>query len=98
MPDIFPPNAVKYSESPVFTQDTLPDALRRDHQTKASVWGRIMVHEGSLLYLRKGKPAQTVTAAEPATIWPEEPHSVTPGGIVSFRVEFYRIPGQETDR
>ena len=86
----FPQTLTKYSESPEFTQDTIPLALRRDHYTKDGVWGKIVVTEGELLYLREDLPAQVVPATKPATIFPTEPHSVSPRGNVRFKVEFYR--------
>ena len=92
MSDAFPTSLVKYSQSPLFDQDTVPDALLRDHNTKANVWGRIVVSEGALTYLRADRPAQIVTPEAPATIYPEELHSVQPRGRVTFRVEFYRQP------
>ncbi len=85
-----PSSAVKYSESPVFTQDTIPEALCKDHKTKPSVWGQIVVSEGALMYLRDKRPAQRVRAGECATILPQEPHFVLPDGRVEFKVEFYR--------
>lgn len=90
-----PVSVVKYSESPLFDQDTVPDALLRDHNTKAGVWGRIVVTEGALTYLREGRPAQIVSPDKPALIYPEEPHSVQPKGAVKFKVEFYRLPQKE---
>lgn len=95
MRDDLPPSLVKYSQSPQFDQDSLPDALRRNHATKAGVWGRIVVSEGALIYLRNDRPAQLVTPDEPATIFPEEPHSVMLKGAVTFCVEFFRAEAQE---
>lgn len=86
----FPTHLQKYSESPTFDQDTIPPALQRDHNTKAGVWGRIVVTRGTLLYFRPDRPAQIVTPENSATIYPEELHSVTPKGDVTFKVEFYR--------
>ncbi len=95
MPVKIPPNARKYSESPVFTQDTIPDALRREHQTKKDVWGRIVVTSGALLYLTDDRPARPITAGETGAIAPQETHSVMPKGDVTFKVEFYRVPALE---
>lgn len=91
MSETIPANAAKYAETQLFTQDTVPDTLRRDHTTKPDVWGRIVVEEGVLLYLRADRPAQRVTPANPATILPQENHSVATNGTVRFRVEFYRL-------
>ena len=95
MPATLPPNAQKYSESPVFTQDTIPDALRRNHQTKKNVWGRIVVSEGTLLYLVDDRPARPISAGETGAIPPFERHAVKPMGDVTFKVEFYRVPNSE---
>ncbi len=90
MTDDIPADLVKYSESPVFTQNTIPASLQRDHQTKPGVWGRIVVSHGSLSYKRKGRVAETVSVGDRATIYPCELHSVAPLGEVRFRVEFLR--------
>lgn len=81
-----PAGTEKYSGSPVFIEDTIPDARRKDHRIKAYVWGRIVVEDGTFIYLHNELPAQRVKAGKCATILPEEPHSVTPDGDVSFKV------------
>jgi len=91
MADDFPAGLQKYSQSPMFTEATIPGALQKDHSTKASVWGKIVVSRGALIYIRDGQSPQTVQAGETATIFPEEKHHVTPSGEVTFQVEFYRI-------
>ncbi|MVO16203.1 DUF1971 domain-containing protein [Parasedimentitalea huanghaiensis] len=98
MTQTLPANAVKYSESPLFTQDTIPEALRRDHNTKPGVWGQIVVSEGTLNYLRENLPAQQIPAGQTAVIWPQELHKVAPIGSVAFKVEFYRIPDAAEDQ
>lgn len=89
-----PETVEKYSQSPVFTQDTIPAALQRDHKTKASVWGLIVVSEGALIYTRNDHPPRKIGAGEVATIYPKEPHQVAPDGDVRFQVEFYREPAK----
>jgi tellurite resistance-related uncharacterized protein len=37
-----------YRSTPVFDEHTLPDALRRRHNTKAGIWGVVRVLEGRL--------------------------------------------------
>lgn len=85
----------KYSESPLFNQDSIPEALQRDHNTKPGVWGKICVSEGELIYLRDDHPAQIVTPEAPSIIYPQELHSVHPRGRVTFKVEFYRSKNPE---
>ncbi|WP_298921001.1 DUF1971 domain-containing protein [uncultured Roseobacter sp.] len=89
-----PETVEKYSQSPVFTQDTIPAALQRDHNTKPSVWGLIVVSDGALIYTRNEHAPQKIPAGEVATIYPEEPHHVAPDGEVRFQVEFYREPAK----
>ncbi len=91
----FPKDAVKYSQSPVFTEETIPAALQRDHYTKEGVWGRIVVTSGALVYTRINQPAHTIHAGETAIIFPEELHHVAADGTVEFQVEFHRVPQAE---
>lgn len=37
-----------YRSTPVFDENTLPGGLRKEHRTKAGVWGIIRVLEGRL--------------------------------------------------
>lgn len=90
MTDATCPRLVKYAESPVFTEKTIPEALRRDHQTKKGVWGRIVVAEGELIYRRRGRPERRVAPGDTAMIYPEELHYVAPRGHVRFTVEFLK--------
>jgi tellurite resistance-related uncharacterized protein len=78
-----------YRTTPVFDQDTLPAALRREHRTKAGVWGIIRVLEGKLLLERAAGTAETLDPATPGLIVPQEPHFVTPLGAMQMQVEFY---------
>ncbi len=83
--------ALPYRTTPVFDENSLPAALRREHRTKAGVWGFIRVLEGRLR-LERADTAETLDAATPGLIEPEEPHSVTPLGAMRMQVEFYDSP------
>ena len=89
-----PEGLEKFSESPIFDQDTTPDALKQDHQVKSGVWGRLVVFDGALEYLVAGTPeiARRIEATGHAIIEPEQLHSVRMIGDVRFQVEFYRQP------
>ncbi len=41
-----PSSKVPYKCTPIFDETTLPAELRREHRTKAGVWGVIRVLEG----------------------------------------------------
>lgn len=88
-----PQGLAAYRRTPIFTETTLPAALRRRHKTKAGVWGMIVVVEGRLRF-RRLEPffETTLDPASPAVVAPEEPHEVEPIGLVSFFVEFYTAP------
>ncbi|HTO08445.1 MAG TPA: DUF1971 domain-containing protein [Myxococcota bacterium] len=89
-----PPDVVPYQRTREFSEATLPDGLRHRHTTKAGVWGRICVLEGSLRYRILEPPEEhTLSPLLPGIVEPEIPHEVQPLGKVRFYVEFLRHPG-----
>ena len=83
--------AEPYSSSPVFDQETLPAALRREHSTKAGVWGVVRVLEGRVA-LRFADREEILTPDRPGLVRPEEPHHVEPlSEIIRMRVDFYDV-------
>lgn len=86
---------VPYRSSPVFDETTLPAALRKEHRTKAGVWGVIRVIEGRLKFsLSDGSGETVLTPERPGLIQPEQTHRVEPDGPVKMQVDFYdRPPG-----
>lgn len=84
------PASVPYRSTPVFTQETLPRALQREHRTRPGVWGVIRVLEGSLRYCREdGSAPVLLTPERPGLVLPDDPHHVTLLGPVAMQVEFY---------
>ncbi|NKB58416.1 MAG: DUF1971 domain-containing protein [Alphaproteobacteria bacterium] len=80
-----------YSRSPTFDETSIPDALRKNHQTKAGVWGVINVLSGELRYRVVETETETTLSPElPGIIEPKSLHAVEPLGPVSFYVEFWR--------
>ena len=81
-----------YRTTPVFTEQTLPAALTREHRTKAGVWGIVRVLEGTVVY-RVLDPAseQTLSSTVPGLILPDQPHCLVcaPGEPFRLQVEFY---------
>lgn len=78
-----------YRSTPVFDELTLPQALRRDHSTKAGVWGVIRVLEGELRLHFGDERILVLDIENPGLVRPEEIHSVEPIGKVKMRVDFY---------
>lgn len=89
-----PSDAAPHRRTPDFTEATVPAGLLRSHTTKAGVWGRIHVVEGSLRY-RILEPSVEEHVLEPGRDGVVEPgvaHEVEPLGPVRFFVEFLRRP------
>lgn len=83
-----------YASSPVFDETTLPEALRREHRTKAGAWGVIRVLEGELrLVLDDGPGADgdgtILTPDRAGLIRPQQTHHVEPLGRMRMQVDFY---------
>jgi tellurite resistance-related uncharacterized protein len=90
-----PAGLCAYRRTGVFTQDTVPAALLKAHNTKDGVWALITVLEGELAYSvadpRRPASRRVLTpGAPPGVIEPTILHSVAPLGPVRFFVEFYR--------
>jgi tellurite resistance-related uncharacterized protein len=87
-----PNDAAPYRRTAEFSESTIPAALLRRHTTKAGVWGRIHVVEGSLRYrVLEPAPAEYILVpGHPGVVEPEVPHEVEPLGSVRFYVEFLR--------
>ena len=87
-----PDTVKKYSETAVFTQDTIPARLRARHTTKAGVWAKIHIIEGTLEYTALDDPPETtiLSRAKPGLVPPSRAHCISPIGPVRFKVEFYK--------
>ena len=77
-----------YRTTLVFDEHSLPAGLRRDHSTKAGVWGIIRVVEGRLRLSDAGG-SLVLTPDRPGLIHPERKHRVEPIGRMRMQVEFY---------
>lgn len=91
MSETWPADVAAYSRSPDFTEGTIPAALLRDHATKAGVWARLHVLEGSLRFVDQENGAEVLL--RPGIhdcILPGRLHHVAPAGPVRFFVEFCR--------
>ena len=84
-----PLDAREYKRTVTFTEETLPAALRREHRTKAGSWGRIVVTEGQVEFLSRGR-VHVLGAGDVGIVESEVPHHVAPRGAVRLHVEFWR--------
>ena len=79
-----------YGVSPIFDEQSLPDALRNEHTTKDGTWGLLRVLEGEVELIFLDPPSERlVTVEDPAPIPPQAPHFVKLAGPMKMQVEFY---------
>lgn len=88
----FPEGLAKYSETLLFTADSVPRKLLKAHATKNGVWGKLLVLEGRLHYVVPGPPAfrSLIEAGQHCVIEPALEHYVELAVPVAFKIEFYR--------
>jgi tellurite methyltransferase len=88
-----PEGFVPYRQTPVFTENSVPVGLTKDHLTKAGVWAKIIVVDGKLRYCVDVLDTDVeLSQNHPGIVVPEVLHRVEPVGTVRFFVEFYRSP------
>lgn len=85
-----PSSVVAYKRTPEFDENTIPPGLLKDHQTKAGVWGKIMVLDGQLQYTIN-EPLEVIVleAGAVGVVEPTVLHTVKALGHVRFYVEFH---------
>ena len=94
MPDRLPDGIAPSGASPIFTQDTLPDALQAEHALVTGRWGVLHVFEGTLRYLElESARERVVSAPDLIVIHPEVPHRVAADGPLRCRIDFFRELG-----
>ena len=81
-----------YKSTPVFDESTLPAGLRKEHRTKAGVWGVIRVLEGRVRYRVLDPVSEIILDPDhPGLVLPDQPHFVEPLGAMRMQVEFYNF-------
>lgn len=91
------PGAVScYKCTPIFDEQTIPAALRRNHATRTGVWAEVEVLDGKLRYMVPAYDVDCVlSTAVPGVVVPEVEHYVEPLAHVRFRLAMYRLPKDE---
>lgn len=87
-----PQNVQAYQRTPEFTEETVPPGLKKRHNTKAGVWARIRILEGSLLYriLEPAIEEHRLSPGHDGIIEPQIEHQIEMNEPVRFYVEFLR--------
>ncbi len=87
-----PANVSAYKRTDTFSENTIPAGLLKSHNTKAGVWGKIVILKGELRYriLEPQIEEHVLTADRFGVVEPQVRHEVMPLGEVSFYVEFLK--------
>jgi tellurite resistance-related uncharacterized protein len=77
-----------------FTPESVPPGLLRAHRVADGVWGRLLVREGSLVFVFEDDPdgARDIPAGGTQVIPPGRFHHLEVSGPARFAVEFH-VPG-----
>lgn len=90
-----PDGVVLTRTTDVFDNDTVPAGLLRAHRVASGIWGRLVVHTGTVgfVFEDEADDPKNVEAGNSLVIPPSRPHHVQLDGPATFVVEFYRTPG-----
>ena len=91
MTDLLPDGLIPSHSSPIFNQDTIPDALQAEHALAPGHWGVLHVLEGRLRFVNlETGDRHVISAPSLMTIHPQIPHRVAVDGPLRCRIDFYR--------
>jgi tellurite resistance-related uncharacterized protein len=89
----------------VFDNVTVPAGLLRSHRVAGGVWGRLVVHSGSLRFVFEGDDEGPIVAPAGSTVVipPATPHHLQLDEPATFSVEFWTaeqrsVPAEESAR
>lgn len=85
-----PDDVQPYKRTAIFDEISMPAGLRRSHNTKEGVWGKIVVVEGVLrLTMLDDGSIHMLTPDLVGVVQPRQPHEAEPMGPVKFYIEFH---------
>ncbi len=81
-----------YRTTPTFTAAEIPAGLRREHRTKAGVWGRVVVEQGwaELRFVSLDNRSVRAEAGQSVAIPPDLAHVLVTSDDVRLYIEFAR--------
>ena len=89
------PDGLQYVRTTdVFDDTTVPAGLLRAHRVADGVWGRLVVHTGTVTFVFDDAPDHpiVVAAGDTVAIPPGRQHHLELGRPATFAVEFHRVP------
>ena len=57
-----PEKLIAYKRMPLWTKDTMPEAVQRKHNTKVGTWGKITVLKGKLKFVELTEDGEEVAS------------------------------------
>ena len=91
--DRLPSGLVLSGGSLIFTEDTMPDSLRREHALPAQHWAVLHAFDGSIAFVDLQTGAERIISApDHIIIHPEVPHLLKEEGSMRCRIDFFREP------
>ena len=92
-----PANLVSSGKTPTFTEETIPDALQREHRLAQDTWGVLHLIGGKIRFVDlEPFRERIISAPDQVTILPGAPHRVAIEGPVEFRIDLFREQDLET--
>ena len=85
-----PDHVKSYMKTALFTHDTVPAGLLKNHMTKEGTWALIRIQEGRLEYTIEESEICILEPGHDGVIEPQVSHNIRPLGQVSFFIEFYK--------
>jgi len=80
-----------YKSTPIFTEDTIPKGLLKQHNTKAGTWGEIVILEGEINYhILSPYEVNYLNPQRTGIVEPQVYHQLELRGAVKLRIDFYK--------
>lgn len=94
-----PQNMKEISRTNLFTEQTVPAKMRKQHYLTKDTWGLLTVKSGALTFMLEGDSIGIdVKQGQSVVIEPEKMHFVATSGPVSFDVAFFtKVEGVSED-
>lgn len=99
MTDQLPAGLELTRTTPTFDNGSVPQGLLAAHRVADGVWGRLIVHTGSVAFVFEDQPDTPIIVAAGGhiAIPPARPHHLELDEPATFAVEFYRPPSSSSD-
>ena len=87
---VLPESINELKKTRMFSKDSAPEQLQKDHKTASGIWGLITIVSGSLEYVIVGDSTYTLSPEIPGVIEPEQVHYLRLEEPVEFYLTFYK--------